>query len=262
MSASDTGRRPILAGNWKMNMLRAEAVAFCHQLGHAAADHLSDDPVAGSVDVVIFPPAVLIDSVVRAARDTPIACGGQDLHPAASGAHTGDLSAAHLLDAGCLWALCGHSERRSDHGEGDALVGRKAAAAFAAGLRTMACLGETRDERRAGSTFDVLDKQLEAILDHMTLEDIPSQRVGSHVAIAYEPVWAIGTGETATPEIAQEAHAFLRQQLTRRLGIDSANGIRLLYGGSAKPENVESLYAQADIDGFLVGGASLDRKSV
>ncbi len=175
-------------------------------------------------------------------------CGGQDLHTEDKGAHTGDVSGPQLVDAGCRWVLCGHSERRSDHGESDELVGQKAVAANRHGLYPMICLGETLAERQAGRTFEVLERQLSA-----ALEGRPDP-----FALAYEPVWAIGTGETATPEIAQEAHNFLREHLADLLGEEVARVKRIVYGGSANPENAGTLIAESDIDGFLVGGASLD----
>jgi triosephosphate isomerase len=187
----------------------------------------------------------LIPVVARELAGGAVAVGGQDLHPEDKGAHTGDVSGAQLADAGCTWVLCGHSERRRDHGEPDELVGRKVAAAARHGLAPLVCVGETREERHAGWTFAVLERQLRAALAGLTS--------GSDTfAVAYEPVWAIGTGETATPEIAQEAHRFLR-------GITpGGEGVSFLYGGSVTPDNAASLSAQPDIDGFLVGGASLD----
>ena len=234
-------RRPIAAGNWKMNLLQRDAEAFCQALRRALG-------AESAAEVVLFPSATLIDTVARELKGSPVATGGQDLHPEAGGAHTGDVSGLQLADAGCSWVLCGHSERRQDHGESDALVGQKARAATDHGLLPMICLGESRDERRAGQTFDVLRRQLT-----VALADKPAA-----FEIAYEPVWAIGTGEVATPEIAQEAHAFLRQELERLAGGERAAATRILYGGSANPGNVGELIAQEDIDGFLVGGASLD----
>ena len=234
-------RRPIAAGNWKMNLLRHEALDFCQALRRTLRD---DSPA----EVVLFPSATLIAAVAGELKGSGIGVGGQDLHPAAKGAHTGDVSGPQLSDAGCRWVLCGHSERRQDHGENDALVARKARSAVDHGLLPMICLGESRDERRAGRTFDVLRRQLAAAL----AEGLPT------FELAYEPVWAIGTGEVATPEIAQEAHAFLRGELAGLTGDERAAATRILYGGSANPSNVGELIAQGDIDGFLVGGASLD----
>ena len=234
-------RRPVAAGNWKMNMLRRDAEGFCRTLRGSL-------PEAAACEVVLFPPATLLTTVAAELKGSGLAVGGQDLHPAASGAHTGDVSGLQLADAGCGWVLCGHSERRQDHGEDDALVAKKARAATDHGLLPMVCLGESRDERHAGETFDVLRRQLAGAL------------AGSPTTfeLAYEPVWAIGTGEVATPEIAQEAHAFLRRELAGLAGDERAAATRILYGGSANPGNVAELIARDDIDGFLVGGASLD----
>ncbi len=234
-------RRPIAAGNWKMNLLRREALDFCQALRRSPRD-------GSAAEVVLFPSATLLDAVARELKGSKIAIGGQDLHPAASGAHTGDVSGPQLADAGCRWVLCGHSERRQDHGESDALIADKARSAVDHGLLPMICLGESRDQRRDGRTFDVLRRQLAAAL----ADRLPA------FELAYEPVWAIGTGEVATPEIAQEAHAFLRRELGGLVGEERAAATRILYGGSAKPSNVAELIAKDDIDGFLVGGASLD----
>lgn len=230
-------RRPILAANWKMHKVRAEVRTFCKtfvtELGAPAAE------------VIVFPSFPLLDTVVDGLAGTPVAIGGQDLHVAASGAHTGDVSGAQLVDAGCTWVLCGHSERRADHGEDDAHVVEKAHAALAAELTPLVCLGESALDREAGRTFEVLERQLGALLSGTT--------VPRRFELAYEPVWAIGTGATATPEMAQEAHAFLRGLLAQQLGSARASQIRILYGGSAKPANAASLMAQKDIDGLLVG---------
>ncbi len=239
---SNNRRLPILAANWKMNLLRRDAEGFCRAL-------LSElgDP---GVEVVLFPPFTLLEGVSRHLTGSPVACGGQDIHPQPAGAHTGDISGPQLVDVGCAWTLCGHSERRRDHVEDDELIARKARAARDHGLLPLICLGETRDERRSGRTFEVLERQLRAAL---ALDP-------SAFELAYEPVWAIGTGETATPQLAQEVHAFLRQELRRLIGEERALATRILYGGSAAPDNVAGLIAEADIDGFLVGGASLDVK--
>ncbi len=236
-------RRPIAAGNWKMNLLQRDAEAFCQSLRQSLSVEASTQ-----AEVVLFPAATLLSTVTRELKGSAIAVGGQDLHPAPGGAHTGDLSGLQLADAGCGWVLCGHSERRQDHGESDALVGQKARAATDHGLLPMICLGESRDERQAGKTFDVLRRQLRAALGEGP----------ASYELAYEPVWAIGTGEVATPEIAQEAHAFLRRELAGLAGDERASTTRILYGGSANPSNVADLIAKSDIDGFLVGGASLD----
>ena len=246
-------RRPLAAANWKMHLLREEARAFCAALRAA--------PPTPGADAVICPSLPLLDTVVQTLAGSELEVGGQDLHPEDAGAHTGDVSGAQLADAGCRWAIVGHSERRRDHGEDDALVARKLAAAVRHGLRPILCLGETRDERRAGQTFAVLDRQLTAAFEVGWGRPLPgaaarSARGGG--VIAYEPVWAIGTGDVATPEQAQEAHAFLRARVAA-LGSEAlATSLRLLYGGSVKPDNAAELIAQPDVDGFLVGGASLD----
>jgi triosephosphate isomerase len=239
-------RRRIVAANWKMNLLKAEAVV----LVRLVRGELSARPPERT-RVVVFPSFPLIPAVAGELAGSGVATGGQDLHPDDKGAHTGDVSGAQLADAGCSWVLCGHSERRQDHGETDELVARKVAAALRHNLSPMICVGETRDERKAGRTFEVLERQARAAI-------APITRDLREAALAYEPVWAIGTGETATPEIAQEAHRFLRGVLAEELGTERAQGFPILYGGSATPENVPGLIAEPDIDGFLVGGASLD----
>ena len=232
-------RRPLAAANWKMHLLRADAERYCAALRAGL-------PAAPAAEVVLFPSFPLLPPVAAALGGAPVAWGGQDLHAAEKGAHTGDVAGAQLADAGCTWVLCGHSERRRDHGEGDAAVAAKVAAAVRDGLQPLLCLGETREERHAGQTFAVLERQLR--------EGLASRP--ERFAVAYEPVWAIGTGETATPELAAEAHAFLRGQLAA-LGFPAA-AVRILYGGSVTPENAGELAAREEIDGFLVGGASLD----
>ncbi|HEX4964246.1 MAG TPA: triose-phosphate isomerase [Thermoanaerobaculia bacterium] len=237
-------RRPVVAANWKMNHLRADAVACCRAL----KEELSRRP--GAARVAIFPSFPLIPAVAAELAGSDILVGGQDLHPDDKGAHTGDVSGPQLADAGCTWVLCGHSERRQDHGEDDALVARKVAAAVRHGLSPLVCVGETRAERLAGHTFGVLERQVRAAI-------APLAAASGRFAVAYEPVWAIGTGETASPETAQEVHAFLRLLLGELVGSENA-ALPILYGGSATPENAAGLFAQPDVDGFLVGGASLD----
>lgn len=233
-------RRPLIGGNWKMHMLRAEAEEYCRRLRQHPADL--------APEVVLFPSPPLLSLVSRALEGSGVACGGQDIHPAEKGAHTGDVSGPQLADAGCEWTLCGHSERRQDHGESDELIGQKAVAARAHGLKPLICIGESAKERRSGDTFAVLDRQLNAALAGRP----------EPFALAYEPIWAIGTGDTATPEMAQEAHARIRETLADLIGEEAAASKRILYGGSANPGNAADLFAQPDIDGFLVGGASLD----
>jgi triosephosphate isomerase (TIM) len=236
-------RRPLVAANWKMHLLKADAAELCRDLKRGLAA-----PPAVDVRVVIFPSFPLIPVVARELVDSEVEVGGQDLHPADKGAYTGDVSGPQLADAGCAWAICGHSERRQYHNEDDELVGRKAAAAARHRLTPLICLGETRDERREGRTFEVLERQLRAALAARP----------EPFALAYEPVWAIGTGETATPETAQEAHRYLREQVGALLGEGTAAAVPILYGGSATPENAPGLIVQPDVDGFLVGGAGLD----
>ena len=233
-------RRPLVGGNWKMHLLAADADAYCARVRDAAPSF--------AAEAVLFPPATLLERVAGGLAGSAFACGGQDLHPEEKGAHTGDISGAQLADAGCEWVLCGHSERRQDHGESDELIGRKATAAGRHGLKPLICIGETAEERKSGATFEVLDRQLEAALSGRP----------EPFALAYEPIWAIGTGETATPEIAQEAHAHIRETLADLIGAEAASSKRILYGGSVNPENAADLFAQPDLDGFLVGGASLD----
>lgn len=234
--------RPLIAGNWKMNLRSDEIRSF--------AEHLARTPEVAdpAVDVVLFPSAPYLSLLATCLEDTPVEVGAQDLHPEQSGAHTGDVSAPQLLDVGCVWALCGHSERRQDHGESDDLVARKYRAAGDAGLRPILCIGETAEEREAGLTSEVLSRQLgQALAGGDTSESI---------GVAYEPVWAIGSGRSATPEIAQEAHAFIRTEIQRLCGPEV--GCRILYGGSVKASNCRDLLRQSEVDGFLIGGASLD----
>jgi len=230
--------RKLAAGNWKMNGLSAslaEIAALCS--GHPAP----------ACEMLLCPPATLLFPMAAAARGTALALGGQDCHANAAGAHTGDISAAMLKDAGAAYVIVGHSERRTDHGETDACVRAKAMAAQAAGLIPIVCVGETGAERDAGATLDVIGRQLDG--------SVPDGSDATLV-VAYEPVWAIGTGRTPTlPEIA-EVHAFVRARLTARFGA-TAQGMRLLYGGSVKPSNAAEIFALRDVDGALVGGASL-----
>ena len=243
-TAGGRRRRPLVAANWKMHLLRAEAVAYCRTLRRG----LGPSPVR----TVLFPSFPLIPPVVAELAESEVAVGGQDLHPEDKGAFTGDVSGLQLADAGCGWVLCGHSERRHIHSESDELVGRKVAAALRAKLVPVLCVGETREERRDGRTFEVLERQLRAGLAPAI--DVLRGRF----ALAYEPVWAIGTGETATAATAEEAHRFLRGALGGLIGAEAAEATALVYGGSVTPDNAAGLYAEPDVDGFLVGGASLD----
>jgi triosephosphate isomerase len=237
-------RRPILAANWKMYKTAGEAVDFLDRFLPRIAG-------ASGVDVVIAPPFTALDRAGRRLAGSAVALAAQNVSPEPEGAFTGEVAPRMLADLGCRHAIVGHSERRALFAETDALVARKAAALFAAGILPIVCVGETLEQREAGRTFDVLAAQVEG-----SLATVPRERA-EELVLAYEPVWAIGTGRTATPEIAQEAHRFLRGRLAERFGA-AADRIRIQYGGSVKPENVYALMAQPDIDGALVGGASLD----
>ena len=235
-------RARIVAGNWKLNGSRAFAEGL---LAEVAAGL----PVAG-VDVVVLPPATHLAGLVDTYGSRGIGFGGQDVSEHAEGAWTGEISAGMLADVGARFALVGHSERRQYHGEDSGLVARKFAAALAAGLRPILCVGESRAEREAGSTEAVIASQLRPVLDLVG----PARFAGA--VVAYEPVWAIGTGLTATPQQAQEVHAFIRSELAAG-DAKIANSLPLLYGGSVKPANAAELFAQPDVDGGLIGGASL-----
>jgi len=234
----------LIAGNWKMNGLNKEGVALAGEL----ARRMKARP-SRPFGLAVCPPFTLIGAVVQAVAGSGIAVGGQDCHAKPTGAHTGDVSAAMLADLGCSCVIVGHSERRTDHGETDAVVAAKAEAAIAAGLTVILCIGETEAERDAGRTLDVVRRQIDGSL--------PKSASAERVVIAYEPVWAIGTGRTpTTPEVA-EVHARIRALLGDRLGRGAAERLRILYGGSMKPSNARELLALADVDGGLVGGASL-----
>lgn len=240
-----TDRRLIIAGNWKMHKTPVETRAFVQQL----IAGLRDTQV--TCEVVIAPPFTSISSAVEEARGTNIMVSGQNLHWEDKGAYTGEISGAMLKEAGCRHVIVGHSERRQYFGETDETVNLRLKAAMRSGLIPIFCLGETLEERQEGRTFSVIKTQL---LDGMKGIDIDDP---SRFVIAYEPVWAIGTGQTATPEQAQEVHAFLRQELVAAYDKGVGNAARILYGGSVKPDNSRSLMGCKDIDGGLVGGASL-----
>jgi triosephosphate isomerase (TIM) len=237
------GMRPLVAGNWKMNGLRA-------QLAEAAKvrEAMGAPDFGVEADVMVCPPATLVAELARAAQGWRLKVGGQDCHWRASGAYTGDISAEMLRDAGAVAVIVGHSERRAEHGELDRIVRRKAEAAHRAGLVAIVCIGETAGERGAGLTLDVVGRQLAA-----SLPDLAS---AVNTVIAYEPVWAIGTGVTPTPADVAEVHGFIRAQLSRRYGEDG-EWMRILYGGSVKPSNAKQLMGVDNVDGALVGGASL-----
>jgi triosephosphate isomerase len=235
--------RPLVAGNWKMNGLRAE-------LGQAlrVRDAISAPGADPKADVMICPPATLVLPLAEAARGSKLLVGAQDCHAASSGAFTGDISAPMLADAGAMAVIVGHSERRADHGESDRDIEAKARAAHRAGLTAIVCVGETAGERKAGLTLAVVGRQLAASLP-------PAAHAGD-IVVAYEPVWAIGTGLTAKPGDVEEVHAFLRGALIARFG-EEGRHMRLLYGGSVRPDNAHELLAVANVNGALVGGASL-----
>lgn len=236
------GIRPLIAGNWKMNGLK-DAGSL---LKEVIAGY--DVELADRADIKICPPATLVLAFAAMAADSKISIGGQDCHPEPAGAHTGDISAEMLADAGAISVIVGHSERRHNHGERDELVRRKAEAAWRAGLIPIVCVGETEAERQAGATLQRVGDQL--------ANSLP-QALDSDLVIAYEPVWAIGTGITPTPEDAGEVHAFIRHWLNERFG-EAGRAIRILYGGSVKPDNAQELLAVDNVDGGLVGGASLN----
>ena len=234
--------RPLIAGNWKMNGLRASSAEFEAMLAGAPG-------VAAKADLLVCPPATLIAAFAERARGSnTIAIGAQDCHPKASGAHTGDLSAEMLADAGASAIIVGHSERRADHGESDALVRQKTEAVWRAGLTAIVCIGETRQQRDAGQALDICRGQLDLSL--------PDQARADNLVVAYEPVWAIGTGLTPTVGDVQQIHKFIRDFLIARFNGEGAR-TRILYGGSVKPSNAAELMAVENVNGALVGGASL-----
>jgi len=239
-----TAIRPLVAGNWKMNGLSPSLAELA-----ALKDHLARAPVAGA-DLMVCPPATLLARARDALAGTDIALGAQDCHPVASGAHTGDISAEMLADAGATAVVVGHSERRIDHGEVDGLVNAKAKAAHRAGLTAMICVGETQKERLDGSALEVVGRQLKG--------SVPLGSQADHTVIAYEPVWAIGTGLTPTRADVAEMHGFIRNELGTLMDEAESGRLRILYGGSVKPANARELLSVADVNGALVGGASLN----
>lgn len=234
-------RTPMVAGNWKMNGLSADALGLAAGVAAGAE--------AAPCTLVVCPPAVQLVTVGEALQGSGVGLGGQDCHGAASGAHTGDVSAGMLADVGCGYVIVGHSERRTDHGETDPEVRGKAEAALGAGLVAIICIGETEAQRDQGETLAVVRSQLEG--------SVPPASTAANTVIAYEPVWAIGTGRTPTADEVQEVHASIRSVVGELLGADAAASMRLLYGGSVKPGNAAELLGLADVDGALVGGASL-----
>jgi triosephosphate isomerase (TIM) len=242
-----SGPRPLIAGNWKMNGRRRTGLAEARAIVRGLSRRKRLRP-----EVLLCPPAVLIPVLCPVLQDGPVALGAQDCHAGADGAHTGDLSAGMLADAGCAYVIVGHSERRAEYGENDRLVRAKAEAAQAAGLTAIVCVGETAAERRRGRTLDVVGHQLAGSL--------PKGATAASTVVAYEPVWAIGSGQTPTPDDVAEVHAMLRARLARRFGVEG-RAMRLLYGGSVNPGNAEALLAVPEVNGALVGGASLTAAS-
>ncbi len=241
-------RRPVIAGNWKMYKTQEEARAYFSTLVPL---------VEGCVhcDIIVAPPFTALAAAVEAVRGTPISIAAQNLHWGAEGAYTGDVSAGMLVDAGCRAVIIAHSERRQFCGETDETANKRVKAALAAGLTPILCVGEILAERESGRTEQVLERQFNGGVAALTGAEF------SRIILAYEPVWAIGTGRTATPETAAEAHRFLRRQATANFTPERAAGLRILYGGSVKPDNIKGLMAQVEIDGALVGGASLNAEA-
>jgi triosephosphate isomerase len=240
-----TPRTPLVAGNWKMFKTVAEAVSFVSELG-AATRNIAD------VDIVVAPPFTAIHSAAQAARGGRIGIAAQNLYWEREGAFTGEVAAPMIKEAGATYAIVGHSERRRLFGETDVMVQRKVGATLSADLIPIVCVGETLEERERDETFTVLDRQIKEALDGLT-----SHQIGDLI-VAYEPVWAIGTGRNATAAQAGEVHAHVRTRLRQWFGGEAAEACRVIYGGSVKPDNIRSLIAEPDVDGALVGGASLD----
>jgi triosephosphate isomerase len=241
-------RRRVMAGNWKMYKTLAETRAFFSAFTPAVAH-------STQVDIVIAPPFTAISTAVDATKSTNIAIGGQNLSWSKEGAFTGEVSAAMLAEAGCKYVIVGHSERRQIFRETDDNVAKKSLIALSAGLTPIICVGETDEERTNGLEREVLERQFNHGPGALTADEF------SRILLAYEPVWAIGTGKVATPEIAAAAHSFLRRCAAEKYSVGHASALRILYGGSVKPDNIKGLMAQQELDGVLVGGASLDPKS-
>ena len=244
MTAADTAIRPLIAGNWKMHGRRADGLELAAEIARRAR---SAGPVDVRCDIVLCPPATLLTAVAGAVADSQIGVGAQDCHWRESGAHTGDISAAMLADAGCRYVIVGHSERRTDHGETDELVRRKADAAHAGSLVAIVCVGETEAQRAAGETLSVVERQVR--------NSLPATATADNTVVAYEPVWAIGTGKVPTLAEIGEVHDHLRE--LARHGVGKGGGLRLLYGGSVKSANAAEILAVGNVNGALVGGASL-----
>jgi triosephosphate isomerase (TIM) len=238
-------RMPFIAGNWKMYKSVADAVKYVKEFRSLVKD-------VEDVEIVVAPPFTALHSAAEAARNSNVGVAAQDLYWEREGAFTGEVSGPMIREAGAEYVIIGHSERRTYFGETDASVNRKVAAALAGGLTAIVCIGETLDQRERNETFEVLDRQIKQGFDGLTAEQL------AQLVIAYEPVWAIGTGRNATPAQAGEAHAHIRSRLRQWFGADAADHCHVIYGGSVKPDNIRELVAQRDVDGALVGGASLD----
>jgi triosephosphate isomerase len=238
-------KMPFVCGNWKMYKTVADAVKYVKEFRSLVKD-------IDNVEIVLAPTFTALHAAAEAARNSNVVIAAQDLYWEREGAFTGEISAPMIREAGAEYVIVGHSERRTLFGEMDASVNRKAVAAYAAGLTPIVCVGETLDQRERGETFDVLDRQIKVGLDGLTTEQL------GLLVLAYEPVWAIGTGRNATPAQAAEAHGHIRQRLRQWFGADTASHCHVIYGGSVKPDNIHDLVTQPDVDGALVGGASLD----
>jgi triosephosphate isomerase len=238
-------RKPFVAGNWKMNMDRGGSVELASDVARAVSG-------LDAVDVAVCPPSVYLHAVAEALAGTRVDLGGQNAYFESKGAYTGEVSMAMLKDVGCRYVILGHSERRHVFGETDGLIAKKVRAALAGGPEVILCVGELIEERRADKTEAVLDRQIRSALKDVSPEDM------ARVVVAYEPVWAIGTGETASPDQAQDAHRFIRELIQQLFDESVAQALRIQYGGSVKPNNADELLAQPDVDGALVGGASLE----
>ncbi|PZX18540.1 triosephosphate isomerase [Palleronia aestuarii] len=236
-------RRKLAAGNWKMNGTAADM---------AEIETLAQERSDATCEVLVCPPATLLERLARACEGGPVVVGGQDCHAEEKGAHTGDVSAAMLKDAGASYVILGHSERRQDHGETNEIVRAKTKAAWDAGLTAVICVGETLSEREASNTLDLISGQLAG--------SIPDKANGHNLVVAYEPVWAIGTGKVPTTDQIGEVHSMIRAKLEKRFGEGVGRSVRILYGGSVKPDNAAEIFAVSHVDGALVGGASLKAK--
>lgn len=241
-------RKPIIVGNWKMNNTVSEAVTLVKDLIPRIRD-------VDNVDIGVGPPFTALNAVVETCAGTNVAVAAQNIYWEDSGAFTGEISPGMLVEVGCKYAIIGHSERRTIMGETDEMVNKKIFAALKHNLTPIVCIGETLDQRELNQTFSIIETQVNAGLAGLSTDEV------KRIVLAYEPIWAIGTGKTATPDQAQEVHAFIRKKLTELFNTEVADTIRIQYGGSVKPENIAELMAQEDLDGALVGGASLKADS-